>query len=382
MPKPLRVLQVVHSMNRGGIETWLMNVLRNIDRERFAFDFMVYTTKQCAYDDELRALGARILPCIPPSQSLSHLADVQRVMSSGGSYDAVHAHGDVEVGVPLLVAARVGIPIRIAHSHNAPVQQHRRLRSYLFRPALRRLMEMYLTHGLGCSGSACAHLFGARWKADKRVNILNYGLDWAPFKKPVERNAIRAQLDLPHDAMVIGHVGRFELQKNHFFFLELARRIVNQRPDAYFLLVGDGALRSVMQERASALGLGSRVIFVGMRADTPEMLQAMDIFLFPSLFEGLGIALLEAQSVGLPCVISDVVPTAAIVIESQVRRLPLLAPPDVWAQAALEMAAQYRSRQHAAAWNAVAQGQFSIQHCIAQLISIYDGKTREERDRG
>src|ERR1035437_4217476 len=133
MARPIRVLQVVHRMGRGGIETWLMNVLRNIDRERFKFDFLVYTTQPCAYDEEIRALGSRILPCVPPSRAIDHLKDLWHIMIAEGPYDVIHAHGSETIGATLRTAARAGIPIRVAHAHNASRNVRRRLRSHVYR---------------------------------------------------------------------------------------------------------------------------------------------------------------------------------------------------------------------------------------------------------
>ncbi len=379
MSKPIRVLQIVHRMDRGGIETWLMNVLRNIDRERYIFDFMTYTTERCAYDDEIRSLGARILPCVPLSQPLHHLRAVQQIICREGPYDVVHAHGDLDIGVPLRAAAQAGVPVRIAHSHNAPASEHRRLRSHLIRPVMRRWMEQYMTHGLGCSEVACTYQFGADWKFNQHCRVLHYGLNWEAFERPADEHSIRAQLGLPQDALVIGHVGRFDPQKNHIFLLDVAQRVASLRPDAHFLLVGDGVLRSAIQEQARALGLDNRVIFAGVRPDIPKLLQAMDVFLFPSFFEGLPLAMLEAQAAGLPCVISDLISDETTVIEQQVRRLSLKASIDDWATTVLEMSKQARCTQHAYAWKTIAHSKFSIQHCLDELTGVYQGNYQSSR---
>src|SRR5689334_14959520 len=133
MSKPVRILHVVHRMQRGGIETWLMHVLRNIDRDRFRFDFAVFTNESCAYDDEIRAVNSRIIACIPPERSVAHLRDMQRVLASEGPYDVIHVHGSSAMGATVKIASTVGVPIRIAHSHSAPRNVKRRTRSYFLR---------------------------------------------------------------------------------------------------------------------------------------------------------------------------------------------------------------------------------------------------------
>ena len=148
-------------MGRGGIETWLMDVLRTIDRERFPCDFLVYTEEKRAYDDEIRALGSRILRCAHPSKALSHVRHLQCILATEGPYDVIHAHGALEMGSTLREASRANIPVRIAHSHNAG-ESARRLRSRAYRILItRRWMNQYMTHGLGCSRVACAFSLGS-----------------------------------------------------------------------------------------------------------------------------------------------------------------------------------------------------------------------------
>lgn len=370
MTEPIRVLHAVYGMDRGGIETWLMNVLRSINRPRFQFDFMVYTTRACAYDDEIRSLGSRIIPCAPATRPIAHLRDLERVLRAEGPFDVVHVHGTAADGAVLRAAARAGVPVRIMHSHNAG-EGRRRLRSYVYRLVTGHWMRRYMTHGFGCSEAACAHEFGACWRTGERCQVLYYGMNWEAFRQPVDVRTLRSDLGLPPEGLVIGHVGRFHPQKNHAFWFEIAKRIAALRDDAYFLLVGDGELKQGFQDLARQWDLQQRFIFTGARPDVPRLLQAMDVFLFPSRFEGLGIVVIEAQAVGLPCVVSDAVPGEAIVIERQVRRLPLSVSPDVWAGIVLEMAGEQRQQNHQAAWKAVAHSRFSMDHCLAQLTAVY-----------
>jgi glycosyltransferase involved in cell wall biosynthesis len=378
MARPIRVLQVVQGMGRGGIETWLMNVLRNIDRERFKFDFLVYTTWPCAYDKEIRSLGSRILPCVPPSRPIRHLQDLRRILIAEGPYDVVHVHTEA-AGAILRMAARTRIPIRIAHEHNAPRNAKRRLRSYVYRIITGYWMRKYMTRGLGCSEMACAHLFGRRWCSDSRCAVLYYGLDWEGFREQADVSAIRKSLGLPQEGLLIGHVGRFAPQKNHNFWLEVARCVAASHHESYFLLVGDGALRESSQDKVRQWGLQDRFVFTGERPDVRSLLQAMDVFLFPSHYEGLPIALIEAQAVGLPCVVSDTVTVEATLIDPQVQRLPLSAPADVWAKTVLEVAGQGGHRNQLAAWNAVAHSRCSLTCCLDKLAEVYQGDTGGKR---
>jgi glycosyltransferase involved in cell wall biosynthesis len=176
---------------------------------------------------------------------------------------------------------------------------------------------------------------------------------------------------------VVGHVGRFHPQKNHSFLVNVAQRIAARRQDAYFLLIGDGALRETTHNQVRQQGLDDRFVFTGDRTDVPDLLQAMDVFCFPSLYEGLPNALLEAQAVGLPCVVSDRITGETTAIESQVSQLPIDLSPDRWADRVIEMSAQDRRKNHPVAWTVIAQGEFSIDYCVDQLVSIYrSGGTR------
>jgi glycosyltransferase involved in cell wall biosynthesis len=385
--EPTRVLHVVHRMGRGGIETWLMNVLRTIDRERFRFDFLVYTRDSSAYDDEIRTLGSNILRCAPPANLVSHVRELGRILRTKGPYDVIHVHGSSDIGYTLRTAKQAKIPIRIAHSHNNSEESDRRLRSYVYRVITSYWMQRHMTWGLGCSNVACTYLFGPRWRSDARCLVLYYGLDWEPFRPiaecradaDAEVRATRASLGIRPDALVIGHVGRFAAQKNHSFWLQVAACLAGRRDDVHFLLVGDGELRPAFEEQIRQCGLQDRFTLTGVRSDVPRVMRAMDVFLFPSHFEGLGIVLLEAQASGLPCVVSDSVALEATVIDHQVSRLPLAASPETWATRVLEMSSQDAVGNHRAAWNTVSHSEFSLPYCIDRLTELYTGRPT---DRG
>jgi len=315
--KALSVLHVVGGMNRGGVETWLMHVLRHIDRERFQMDFLVHTTQECAYDEEIRALGAKIIPCLHPRRPWIYARNFKRILREDGAYDVVHSHVHHYSGHVLRLAHQAGVPVRIAHSHNdtSALQAKARLlrRSYL--ALMKRWIARHATVGLAASRRAVADLFGRDWESDPRWRILYYGVDFTPFHADVDPAAVRAELGIPMDAFVVGHVGRFAEQKNHALLVDIATEATKWEPRTPVLLVGDGPLRPDIERQVAQAGLAERVIFAGIRPDVPRiMLGAMDLFLFPSLFEGLPLALVEAQAAGLPCVFSDVVSEEADVV--------------------------------------------------------------------
>jgi glycosyltransferase involved in cell wall biosynthesis len=363
----IRVLHAVGGMDRGGIETWLMHVLRRIDRRRLHMDFLVHTQRPCAYDHEIRDLGSRIFACPHPHRPWRYFLDLDRVLREHGPYDVVHSHLHRFSGLVLRAARRRRVPVRIAHSHVAGVDRGAGpiRRQYL------QLAEAWLranaTVGLACSVQAAEDLFGEGWRSDPRWRVLFYGIDLAPFSVAPARERVRAELGLGPDAVVLGHAGRFVPQKNHTFLLEImaaARRIdARVRP----LLVGDGPLRPEMERRAAELGL--EAVFTSSRSDVPRlMLGAMDAFVFPSRFEGLGLVLIEAQAAGLPVIATDTIPAEATVAREAVQRLSLADSAEMWARAALAAPRPDRGRCLAA----VTASSFNLAANIDRLLANYE----------
>jgi glycosyltransferase involved in cell wall biosynthesis len=336
--RPIRILHVLGMMERGGAEAWLMHLLRTIDRARYRMDFVVHITEPQEYDDEVRALGSALILCPHTRHPLRYAREFTRILNTHGPYDVVHSHVHQYSGLVLRLAKRAGVPVRIAHSHldatAFEAQASPQRRAYL--KLMRHWIDATATDGLAASGQAAVDLFGPGWEADARYRTLFCGVDLSPFAHPVCRDAVRTEFHIPQDAFVIGHVGRFTEQKNHAFLLDVAAEVVQREANARFLLVGEGELRPAMMARAAALGLGERVIFAGSRADVPRLMRgAMDAFLFPSRYEGLGLVLIEAQAAGLPCVLADVVPREADIVPPLVHRLSLHQSPGVWADALL-----------------------------------------------
>jgi glycosyltransferase involved in cell wall biosynthesis len=369
-----RILHVVGGMNRGGVETWLMHVLRSIDRQRFRMDFLVHTTAPCAYDDEIRVLGSRIIPCLHPKRPWSYARNFGRIMRDHGPYDIVHGHVHHYNGYVLRLAQQVGVPVRVAHSHNDTSRRQATAgllrRGYL--TSMKRWIAQHATVGLAASRKAAAALFGPAWKTDPRWRILHYGIDLRPFQDPVDQIAVRAELNIPPDAFVIGHVGRFFEQKNHTFLVDIVAEVARQEPRTFLLLVGDGSLRPAIEQKAGQARLADRVVFAGVRPDVPRlMLGAMDVFLFPSLFEGLGLVLVEAQSAGLPCIVSDAVPEEADVVKPLMRRMSLSQPASVWAEAVLAARDAALVVTQPEALTIIEKSPFNIQTSVRQLESVY-----------
>lgn len=372
--RPIRILHVVGGMNRGGIETWLMHVLRHIDRDRFQMDFLVHTTEPCPYDAEVRALGSQIISCPRVSQPLLYRSDFKQILRENCSYDIVHSHVQHFNGYVLWLAEQAGVPIRIAHSHNdtsVVEAKASRLRK-LYLNLTKWWISRHATLGLAASRPSAQSLFGSHWENDSRWRVLYCGVDLTPFRQAVDREVVRAQLGIPADAFVIGHVGRFEKQKNHEFILDIAALIGQKDAGIHWLLVGDGSLRTQSQEKVDRMDLSDRFIFAGLRPDVPcLMLSAMDLFLFPSLHEGLGLVLIEAQSAGLRCVLSDVVPGEADVVKPLLQRLSLFQTASAWSEAILTTKKNQPGITQTEAYQLVEKSSFNIHNSVKQLEAVY-----------
>ncbi|MFC1707540.1 glycosyltransferase [Planctomycetota bacterium] len=337
MGRPVRVLHVVGGLGVGGIETWLMEVLRCLNRERFRFDFLVNTDQSGQYDDVARAHGARVIPCLHPRRLWSYPRRFRRTLVEFGPFEIVHSHFD-PCGLPLLLAHRVGVAIRVAHAHS----NRRELSAYptvirtLFGGVVRSWLRRHATAGLATSRASATALFGSRWREDSRWHVLSCGVALDGFYESIVPERVRESIGIPTSAYIVCHVGRFEPVKNHGFILDVFSEVARQLPVAHLLLVGDGSERPAIESACHERGLRSRVTFAGERSDVPRLLKgAADVFLLPSLNEGLPLAAVEAQAAGLPCLCSDAVPHEAVVVPELVERLRIAAGSRAWAKRVL-----------------------------------------------
>lgn len=372
--RPCRVLHILGSLNRGGAETWLLHALRHMDRSEVAMDFLVHQAEPGVYEDEVRTYGSQIHRCLNPQKLWQYGRQLKTILTEHGPYDAVHSHVHFYSGHILRIARRCGVPMRIAHSHNDT--SHFDNQAGLARRAYLRLMSYWLnqnaTHGLAASGKAAVSLFGANWENDPRYQILFCGVDLQPFQQTIDDDKIRAEFGWSDEHLVLGHVGRFDEQKNHPFLLQIFAEVARRRTEARLLLVGVGDLQSKIKALASELNLTDRVAFAGTRPDVPRlMLGAMDAFLLPSLFEGLPLVLVEAQAAGLPCFVSDVIAPETTLVEPLMHKLSLQSPPTAWADAILTE--QHRFARDLA-FGLVERSPLNIQNSARALHDLYLGK--------
>jgi glycosyltransferase involved in cell wall biosynthesis len=365
-----RILHVLGSMNPGGVEAWLLQMLKRIDRDHFQFDFCLCGVEAGVYAGEVERLGGRILRCQKSANLWSFRRRFRRILREG-NYDVVHSHVHFFSGALLRWAKAEGVPVRIAHSHNSHDGRSDSRARRFYRTLMKYWINRCATQGLAVSKLAAAQLFGENWRADSRFQILHHGLDLHPFQESFDRRAVRSELGIPSDVEVIGHVGRFDEQKNHRFLLEIAYSLLKTRPNIHFLLIGDGPLRPEIEARARESGWSREIHFVGIRTDVPRlMLAAMDFFLFPSLYEGLGICLLEAQASGLRCLVSDTVPREAVRVPDSMEFLALSAGKGYWATKIIQGLDAQRT-EPVPILDAGLQSKFSTDQSLRHLMGLY-----------
>lgn len=324
----LRVLQVVTYMGRGGLETMIMNYYRNIDRSKIQFDFLVHRQEEAAYDKEILSLGGHIyrMPVLNPF-SKAYFSSLDSFFKKH-RYNIVHSHLDCMSAYPLKIAQKNGVSVRIAHSHNK--SQDKNLK-YPIKLLSKRLIPKYATHLFACGKEAGYWMFNG-----KPYTILNNAIDAQMYTYNEQiRNEVREELNLTNDNFVIGHVGRFNPQKNHGFIIDVFNAVYKRDENARLVLVGSGDGQQAIEDKVKRLGLSDAVLFLGSRGDVNRVLQAMDVFLFPSLYEGLPLSIIEAQAAGLPCIISDNVPDECIKTD-RVFWYSLGEPADFWADKIFE----------------------------------------------
>lgn len=325
--EPIRVLQVVTIMNRGGLETMLMNYYKKVDREKIQFDFMVHREERGDYDDEIEALGGRIFRMnqIRPGNYRKYFKQLDNFFEKHKEYKAIHSHINENSGFVLRSAKKYNIPCRIAHSHLANLKLDYK---YPFRLYGRINLNPNVTEYFACSEEAGKWLFK---NPRKKVVVLNNAVDTALFVEKDElRLKSRKNLGID-DKFVIGHVGRFNPQKNHTFLIDIFSEIKKLESKSVLLLIGEGYLLKDIKEKVNKLGLEDSVKFLGLRSDISDLMQAMDLFLFPSLFEGLPVVLVEAQAAGLKCVTSTGV-TKESDLTNSVEFYDLDTSPEEWAE--------------------------------------------------
>lgn len=302
----IKVLQVIDSMDRGGAQVFVMNVLRNINRNKYQFDFLVTTSKKCAYDDEIRSMNGNIYRVPSRREGIRKNWNGLKDFFQQNKYDVIHFHTSCPSYIePLIAAKRAGVKKIILHSHSSsgPKGLYHEMMRRIYRPKIKNIA----THYYACSKEAANWMYGKYIKSHN-INIIPNGIDTGNFiYSDKVNNMKRQELGISRDKFVIGHVGRFAKVKNHDFLIEVFKEINEKAQNSKLLLIGEGVLLEDMRKKVEELGVSNDVFFLQEREDVHEIMQAMDVLVMPSLYEGLPLSLVEAQASGLPCIVSDTV---------------------------------------------------------------------------
>lgn len=330
-----RILQVVNIMDRAGLETMLMNYYRNINRSEIQFDFLTHRDVVGEYDEEIKCMGGKIYraPRLMPQNYFKYIEWMKNFFKEHPEYTIVHSHIDAMSFWPLWAAKSCGISVRIAHSHNTRIDKDYK---YILKCFFKKLLPSVANYYWACGDQAGKFLFGER-----EFDVLPNAIEAERFLFQSEtRDRVREELNIVN-SFVIGHVGRFFAQKNHKFLIETFSEIKKMRSDAVLLLVGQGELEQGIKELCKYYNIVDSVKFLGSRSDVNTLLQAMDVFVLPSLFEGLPVVGVEAQASGLPCVFSDCVPEEVGMTGNCVF-LPLEIGPAKWAEQIISLKCENR----------------------------------------
>ena len=314
--EPIRIAQIIGKWLGGGVEAVVMNYYRHLDHSKVQFDFICDDDSTNIPYDEIEKLGGKVI-LIPPYQKVfKYQKELRRVLRDG-KYKIVHSHINTLSVFPLYAAKTVGVPVRLAHSHSTTNKKE--WKKNLLKQVLRPFSKKYATNYMCCSELAGRWLFGDKAYDEGKVYLLNNAIDLDKFKYDKKiRDKKRKELGIKEDTIVIGHIGRFVAQKNHTFLIDIFNQFHKKEKNSILLLAGQGPLQEEIKNKVRELGLDDSVRFLGQRNDANELYQAFDVFLLPSLYEGLPVVGVEAQASGLLCFFSDDMTKETKVLDSTV----------------------------------------------------------------
>lgn len=362
MKQPITILHIVAGMNMGGAETLLMNILRRIDRANFRFVFLCYGYEPFDYENEIVDLGGKIVR-IPSLSTLGPVGYVRAIRSviRQESPDIVHCHTYYNSMFGLIAARQEKVAVRITHSHNTLSENNPPRHKKAYFKLAHRVIRQLSTHRIACGRDAGLALFGSQPFETLDNGII---LDKFYFDTDV-RGQLRAELGIDDDVIVLGHVGRFEEQKNHDFLIDIFHAYKDRQPASQLILVGDGPLRSAITEKVKRLGLSNSVHFLGKRSDVNHLYSVMDAFVMPSLHEGLPVTLVETQANGLMAVISDEI-DSSVQLTPQIIFCPLVLPADEWA-----IAIEKADLSHHNTSDTMQKSPYNIDQTVEKLTGLY-----------
>lgn len=304
--KSIRIAHIVGKWVGGGVEAVLMNYYRNIDRNKIQFDFFCDEDSTNIPYDEIKKLGGKVI-LIPSYTNVFDYHKTLKNILKEKKYKIIHSHINTLSVFPLFAAKCANVPIRIAHSHST--SNIKEFKRHIMKTILRPFSKLFSTHYFSCTKEAGKFLFGNKTYNSGKVFVLNNAIDLDKYSYDLNlRNAKRKELNIKNNKIVVGCVGRFMKQKNYDFLIDIYNEFHNEVKNSLLVLVGQGPLMDKIKEKINKLNLNDSVMILGQREDANELYQVFDIFVLPSLYEGLGMVFVEAQASGLPCIASNKVP--------------------------------------------------------------------------
>ncbi len=368
---PIIVAHIMGKWLGGGVEAVVMNYYRHIDRNKIQFDFICDCDSTDIPYDEIKELGGRVILVPPYQQIFKYIKELKKVFQENG-YQIVHSHINTLSVFPLYAAKKSGIPVRIAHSHSTTNQREKK--KNLMKQLLRPFSKVYATDYMCCSEHAGRWLFREKTYDDGKVFLLNNAIDLDEFKYDEKiRKEKRNELGIETNRLVIGHLGRFVAQKNHTFLIDVFNEIKKKNKNAFLLLAGQGPLQDEIKNKVNELGLNDKVKFLGQVNDAYKLYQAFDIFLLPSLYEGLPVVGIEAQATGLLCELSSDMTKETKVLDTT-RFISLERTPEEWAKTILEDYSKFKRHDTT---EEITKNNFNIKKEASKLEDKYDELMRQ-----
>ncbi len=372
MTEPIRILHCIPgTMECGGIENFIMNLYRNIDRTKIQFDFLLHGNGKNYYEEEIKKYGGKIYR-IPFAKNYKNYYKqaTDFFVENRGIYNTIHIHCIYAMSYfDAKIAKRNKIENIIIHSHTSNEEMLKRKMIHLL---LKNKLSAIATRRIACSENAAKWMFPYKVVRNKHYEVIKNAIDLDKYKFNIEtREKMRKELNI-QDKLVIGHIGRLSKVKNHDFLLEILKEISNKKEEVRLLLVGDGECKEEIIEKAKKIQVIDKIIFLGNINNVNEILQAMDFFVFPSIHEGFPLSVIEAQATGLPCFVSDVV-TKNIAVTDLVTFISLKNEPKEWSRKILS----YEKNERLDRVDFIKNKKYDISDLVEQIEKIYMNKGKE-----
>ncbi len=360
----MKILQVIATLDRGGAETLLVNILENIDRKQYQFDFLVFDDKQYDYEDKILALGGKIIR-FPSPVSIGMLKFIKQLkkLIKEESYDVVHAHTLFNCGPVMLSAFLAKVKKRISHSHNTKILEEKiSIKKRIYFILSKLLINLLSTDCLACGEEAGNFLY----YRFRNFKIINNGIkiDKYQFNNSL-REQLRYNYKISADALVIGNIGRLNFQKNQKFLIDIFEKIIIEYPNSFLVILGDGELKKELEDIIHQRHLEKHILLLGNLPNANEYYSMFDIFVFPSLFEGLPYTLIEAQCNGLPIIASSAISNQSN-ITNTIIFLDLNESTKVWKDVILK-----EQRKRYEDLDAISNSGYSIMNTTNIIVDLY-----------